>query len=53
MLGEKGSTSSPNKFQVIDTVYMLQILGTSVKISGKLKAVLEIQKNSTWGARVG
>ena len=53
MLGEKEKLCMlANKFQGIEPVYMLQILGTSVKILGKLKTVLEILRNSTWGLRV-
>ena len=36
VVGNKVSTSWPNKFQGIEPVYVLQILGTSVKKSGKL-----------------
>ena len=44
MFGEKeGSKSSSKKFQGIETVYMLQILGTSAKILGNLQAGLEIR----------
>ena len=51
MLGEKkNSTPLANKFQGTEPVYMLPILDTSVKILGKLEAVLETYKNSTWGA---
>ena len=53
MLGEKEKFCIlANKFQGIEPVYMLQILGTSIKILGKLKTVLEILRNSTWGLRV-
>ena len=53
MLGEKEKFCIlANKFQGIEPVYMLQILCTSVKILGKLKTVLEILRNSTWGLRV-
>ena len=47
LVRKRNSTSSPNKFYGIGPVYMLQIL--DIKVLGKLYAVLEIQKNSTWG----
>ena len=48
---KEDSTSSPNKLHGIEPLYMLQIL--DIKILGKFKAILEIQKNSTWVAGVG
>ena len=43
MPGEK------ERFWEIEPVHMLQLLGTSVQILGKLQAILETQKRSTWG----
>ena len=41
------------RFWEIEPVHMLQLLGTSVQILGKLQAILETQKRSTWGDGVG
>ena len=48
LLGEKkDSIPSPNKFQGIEHIYMLQIFDTSARTLVKLQAFLESQRSST------
>ena len=46
---KKDSTSSPNKFQGIETVYMLQILDASVKYKKNPKLFWGYKKNPHGG----